>query len=125
MDKIFPESLQTVTIFDYFCRNYLVLNMENEKRKIFVSYTRQDDEWALWIADTLKKQGHETIVKDLDFIPGDNFVLKMDAALRTSPVVVAVLSKAYFLHPIISNRYGLSRRVQFCQTNFARRQLMN
>jgi len=69
--------------------------MENEKRKIFVSYTRQDTEWALWIADTLKKQGHETIVMDWDFMPGDNFVLKMDEALRTSLVVVAVLSKAY------------------------------
>ena len=71
------------------------LKMENEKRKIFISYTRQDAEWALWIADTLKKQGHETIVMDWDFRPGDNFVLKMDEALQTSPVIVAVLSKAY------------------------------
>ena len=70
--------------------------MESEsKKRIFVSYTQKDEQWALWIAEELEKKGHETITMDWDFMPGDNFVLKMDEALRTSSMVIAVLSRTY------------------------------
>jgi len=69
--------------------------MEDNKQKIFVSYTGKDQDWAIWIAAELEKEGHKVIIQCWDFEPGDNFVLKMDEALRTSPIVVAVLSKAY------------------------------
>ena len=69
--------------------------MENNKEKIFVSYTEKDVEWALWIAEELEKNEIEVIIKAWDFKPGDNFVEKMDEALLTSSIVVAVLSKAY------------------------------
>ena len=70
--------------------------MGNEKKKIFVSYTSKDRDWAEWIAERLQKQeGYEVIIQSWDFQPGDNFVLKMDEALQTSEMVVVVLSQAY------------------------------
>ena len=69
--------------------------MGNKKGKIFVSYTEKDEKWASWIAEELEKHEIEVIFKAWDFKPGDNFVEKMDEALRTSSKVVAVLSKAY------------------------------
>ena len=69
--------------------------MEDKKEKIFVSYTQNDIAWAEWIAEELKKKRKKVIIQSLDFGPGDNFVSKMDDALRTSSIVIAVLSKDY------------------------------
>lgn len=69
--------------------------MEAKVKKIFVSYTQKDEQWATWIAEELEKHKHKVIIQAWDFMPGDNFVKNMDKALRTSSIVVAILSKAY------------------------------
>ena len=69
--------------------------MENNKEKIFVSYAQKDIIWAEWMAEELEKKGFSVIIQSWDFNPGDNFVRKMDEVLRTSSIVVAVLSEAY------------------------------
>jgi len=70
--------------------------IQDGKKKIFVSFTSKDRDWAEWIAVQLERQEeYEVIIQSWDFAPGDNFVLKMDEALQTSEMVVAVLSRAY------------------------------
>ena len=72
-----------------------ILSMENEKKDFFISYTKQDEQWALWIAGTLEIAGYSTIVQAWDFRPGENFVISMDDALKNSEIFIAVMSEAY------------------------------
>ena len=61
----------------------------------FISYTKSDKEWAIWIAWTLEKAGFRAVVQEWDFRPGQNFVLEMRHALKAADSVVAVLSPDY------------------------------
>jgi tetratricopeptide (TPR) repeat protein len=64
--------------------------------EFFISYTGADQAWAEWIAETLERAGHSTVLQSWDFRPGENFIERMNAALADSERVVAVLSPAYF-----------------------------
>ena len=72
-------------------------------RNFFISYNKADKEWAAWIAWQLEEAGYTTILQDWDFRPADNFVIKMNEALRDSERLIAVLSASYlnaqFTHP--------------------------
>ena len=68
--------------------------MKKKVKSFFISYTASDEQWALWIAGTLEKAGYKTIIQKWDFKPGENFVLKMDKALKRE-MFIAVMSKAY------------------------------
>lgn len=69
---------------------------------VFVSYNRNDQRWAEWIAWVLEEAGYQAVIQAWDFRPGGNFVLDMDAATRARHTV-AVLSPSYlaaeFTHP--------------------------
>jgi tetratricopeptide (TPR) repeat protein len=65
-------------------------------RNFFISYTGADQAWAEWIADTLERAGHSTVLQAWDFRPGENFIERMNEALVDAERVVAVLSPAYF-----------------------------
>jgi formylglycine-generating enzyme required for sulfatase activity len=65
------------------------------KRKIFVSYTQVDREWAEWIAWQIEAAGHEVRIQAWDFPPGSNFVAEMDRATAECDRTVAVLSPEY------------------------------
>jgi len=60
----------------------------------FITYARPDEEWAEWVAATLEDAGYSTILQAWDFRPGDNFIAKMDAALRAKHTV-GLLSSDY------------------------------
>jgi hypothetical protein len=62
----------------------------------FISYTGADQAWAEWIAETLERAGHSTVLQTWDFRPGENFIERMNAALAEAERVAAVLSPAYF-----------------------------
>ena len=62
----------------------------------FISYTGADQAWAEWIAETLERAGHSTVLQSWDFRPGENFIERMNDALVDAERVVAVLSPAYF-----------------------------
>ncbi|MCP3918415.1 MAG: TIR domain-containing protein [bacterium] len=64
-------------------------------KDFFVSYTAADREWAEWIAWQLESEGYEVVIQAWDFQAGQNFVLNMDAALRATERLIAVLSAAY------------------------------
>jgi hypothetical protein len=61
----------------------------------FISYTRSDAEWAEWIAWQLESAGNRVVIQAWDFLPGENFVLEMDRALRDASTIIAVLSPDY------------------------------
>jgi hypothetical protein len=67
----------------------------NNKKNFFISYTGKDVSWATWIAWTLEDAGYTTIIQAWDFNVGDNFVDKMDYALKNTERFLAVLSEKY------------------------------
>jgi tetratricopeptide (TPR) repeat protein len=61
---------------------------------VFVSYNKNDQRWAEWIAWVLEEAGYEVVIQAWDFRPGGNFVLDMHDALRARHTV-AVMSQNY------------------------------
>jgi tetratricopeptide (TPR) repeat protein len=68
----------------------------------FVSYTQADRRWAEWIAWVLEEHGHyRVLVQAWDFVPGSNWIQKMQDGARDATRTVAVLSGAY-----LTSHYG-------------------
>ena len=66
------------------------------ERDFFISYTQQDEQWALWIAGTLEKdKRYTTIIQNWDFKPEQDFVAQMQNALINSERFILFLSKKY------------------------------
>src|SRR5205085_5267528 len=61
----------------------------------FISYNKADSAWAEWIAWQLEEAGYTIFLQAWDFRPSENFVLKMNEAIRDSERTVAVLSPDY------------------------------
>jgi tetratricopeptide (TPR) repeat protein len=64
-------------------------------KDFFISYTKADEAWAQWIAWTLEEIGFSVIVQAWDFLPGSNFVLEMQRAMREASKTIALLSNDY------------------------------
>lgn len=71
------------------------MTVENPKSDFFISYTKTDRKWALWIAWILEEKGYTVVIQDWDFRPGNNFVLEMQKAAE-SECTIAVFSDRYF-----------------------------
>ena len=63
--------------------------------EFFVSYTKSDQAWAEWIANTLEANGFPCVIQAWDFRPGSNFVIEMQEAVRKAERTIVVLSPAY------------------------------
>ncbi|MEU5981059.1 toll/interleukin-1 receptor domain-containing protein, partial [Streptomyces sp. NPDC047434] len=63
---------------------------------MFVSYAGADRAWAEWVAWHLREAGHRVELDVWDWRTGDNFVQRMDQALRRATAVVALFSNSYF-----------------------------
>lgn len=61
----------------------------------FVSYTRADQEWAEWIAWHLEAAGYSVLIQAWDFVPGTNWIKRMQDGVSRSARVIIVLSPAY------------------------------
>lgn len=61
----------------------------------FVTYNHRDEDWAKWIASELETAGYTTVLQVWDFLPGDNFMVKMDQALAECRHTLGVLSPSY------------------------------
>lgn len=65
-------------------------------KDFFISYNREDKKKAEWIAWILEKDNKYSVeIQAWDFKPGENFVLKMDNALKNCKKTIGVLSDAY------------------------------
>lgn len=61
----------------------------------FISYTSADSEWAEWIAAELGAAGYSTLIQAWDFVPGMDFLHKMQEGIASARTV-AVWSPDYF-----------------------------
>ena len=64
-------------------------------KDFFVSYTANDEPWAVWIAWQLEQAGYSTVLQAWDFPAGSSFVVEMDKAANGSKRTHAVLSPDY------------------------------
>jgi hypothetical protein len=68
---------------------------QQERRHFFISYTRQDQAWAEWIAMQLETAGYTTFLQAWDVQPGANFLAEMDQAAQWTERTLLVLSAAF------------------------------
>jgi hypothetical protein len=61
----------------------------------FVSYTQADRAWAVWVAWVLEEAGYRVLVQAWDFVPGSNWVRRMQDGAERSARTIAVLSDDY------------------------------
>ena len=66
-----------------------------ETRDFFISYTKADEAWAVWIAQTLKEVGYSVFIQAWDCLPGENFITWMGNAIEHSNSFIAVWSQRY------------------------------
>lgn len=64
-------------------------------KDFFVSYTGNDVKYATWVAEILETEGYKVTIQAWDFLPGDNFIAKMDQALIECRKLVVILSDDY------------------------------
>ncbi|MFJ9109534.1 FxSxx-COOH system tetratricopeptide repeat protein [Streptomyces sp. NPDC102283] len=70
--------------------------MSTTSQRFFISYAGVDRPWAEWVGWHLESAGHRAILDVWDWRTGDNFVERMDEALKQADAVVALFSKSYF-----------------------------
>ncbi|WP_251801543.1 FxSxx-COOH system tetratricopeptide repeat protein [Paractinoplanes hotanensis] len=63
---------------------------------VFISYAGPDRPWAEWAAQQLERRGMSVELAAWDWGAGDNFVVRMNDALRRADQVLAMYSPAYF-----------------------------
>jgi hypothetical protein len=65
------------------------------QRNFLISYTQNDEPWAVWIAWQLEYAGYSCLVQKWDSVPGTDWTSFMDEALVTADRTIAVLSPDY------------------------------
>ncbi|MBL8485268.1 MAG: TIR domain-containing protein, partial [Rhodocyclaceae bacterium] len=61
----------------------------------FVSYNKEDADWASWIAWQVEDAGYSVLIQAWDFLPGQDYARRMDQAMRNTPRLLAVLSPTW------------------------------
>jgi TIR domain-containing protein/tetratricopeptide repeat protein len=62
----------------------------------FVSHAGRDTAWAEWLAWQLQQAGYTVELDVWDWVPGEDFVARMSAALQRADRLLAVCTEAYF-----------------------------
>jgi KaiC/GvpD/RAD55 family RecA-like ATPase len=70
-------------------------SVSTTRRDFFISYTRADEAWAVWIAWQLEQEGYTVVVQPWDFRPGSDFGLEMQRAVTSTERTLVVVSPAY------------------------------
>ncbi|GGQ01906.1 ATP-binding protein [Streptomyces pseudogriseolus] len=70
--------------------------MTDHAQHFFISYAGTDRPWAEWVGWHLEQAGHQVILDVWDWRTGDNFVQRMDEALKRADAVIALFSTSYF-----------------------------
>ncbi|TQL21294.1 FxSxx-COOH system tetratricopeptide repeat protein [Streptomyces sp. SLBN-134] len=70
--------------------------MTDHAQQFFISYAGTDRAWAEWVGWHLEQAGHQVILDVWDWRTGDNFVQRMDEALKRADAVIALFSTSYF-----------------------------
>lgn len=64
-------------------------------KDFFVSYNKQDRPWAEWVAWQLREAGYKLELQAWHFMPGQNFILRMQEAATQCRRTIAILSDDY------------------------------
>lgn len=70
--------------------------------KVFISYAREDRDFARQLAKELEQAGYQAWTHD-QVLPGDNFAAKIGEALDTSHAMVVVVTPASMKSPWVRN----------------------
>ncbi|MFJ8538723.1 FxSxx-COOH system tetratricopeptide repeat protein [Streptomyces sp. NPDC093591] len=70
--------------------------MTDSSGLIFISHAGLDGQWAEWVAWHLGEAGYEVELDLWHWLPGENFVKKMNEALERASAVIALFSPQYF-----------------------------
>src|SRR5437763_695352 len=62
-----------------------------ERRRVFISHTARDSDWARSFAQALKDRGVTVWLDDFDVLPGESVRDALEAGMRTSDVLVALV----------------------------------
>lgn len=72
-----------------------ILGSDLQLDRFFISYNKEDKEWAEWIRWHLLEAGYEVFMQNWDTRPGNNYILAMHKAAETYNRTIAVLSSHY------------------------------
>ena len=76
--------------------------------KVFISHSHHDKPFARQLADVLVTAGITVWIDDLALSPGDNIIAKIEEGIRSSDVIIAVLSKNY-----VSSKWAMQELSMF------------
>lgn len=65
------------------------------RQDFFISYSRNDRQWAEWLAWQMEESGYMTVMQAWDFGAGSDFVEEMNRAASQAARTIAVLSDHY------------------------------
>ncbi len=71
-----------------------VSDTTGEAIDFFISYTRSDESWAVWVAHKLELEGYRVVIQAWDFGTG-NFIAQMEEAVQRSQWLLPIYSSAY------------------------------
>src|SRR3712207_3979757 len=77
----------------------------------FISHAGRDTGWAEWLAWQLQQAGYSVELDVWDWVPGEDFVARMQEALQRADRLLAVCTSAYFS----STFSGAELRATFAQ----------
>lgn len=77
---------------------------------VFISYAREDAEWAAKLAERLARHGAKIFFDEWSLLPGDVVVHKVDAAIRESRNGIAIVSPASAASPRALEEYAALAR---------------
>lgn len=81
----------------------------SSNRRVFVSHASEDKRWARYVADALRRQGWDPWLDESDIRGGSSWAASIQAALRSSTVVVLLVtansvSKEWVLDEVVAAR---------------------
>src|SRR5688500_15986628 len=86
----------------------------------FISHAGRDTGWAEWLAWQLQQAGYSVELDVWDWVPGEDFVARMETALERSDRLLAVCTEAYFSSVL----GGAELRATFAQSAAAERRIV-
>ena len=66
-----------------------------EMKDFFISYNKNNKDWAKWVAGILEDNGYSVYLQAWDIVPGDDFIKKMNDFLEYSKNYIAICTNDY------------------------------
>lgn len=70
-----------------------------EEKDFFISYNKDNKDWAKWVAGTLEEYNYTVYLQAWDILPGDDFIGRMNEFLKHTHNYIAIWSNSYSASP--------------------------